>query len=436
MAQMERNGICVDVPYIEWTQRKIQRRIDHLTKTLESDKVFRRWKKVFGSRTKLGSRDQLAHVLFVEMKIPTEGRTKTRYSADVDALEDVKLPFVRRYLECEKLKNAKNTFLANILRETCDGRIHPNNNLNIPRTYRSSCDRPNFHNMPKHDELIHRLVRRALVASPDHCLVDLDFKGSEVCAAAWYHKDPNMLDYLADTTKDMHRDMGQQIYMVPRKLMTEPIRQAAKNKFVFPEFYADWWMQCAGYLWKAIDRMDLKTSNGVPLKKWLARKGILSLGTHDSKSVDPGSFEAHIQEVEHDFWYNRFAVYQQWKENWWEEYQKNGSFRMLSGFLVDGYINRKECINWPIQGTAFHCLLWCIIRIQHLLKKYRMRSRLIGQIHDSLISDTHKDELKDYTDLAVDVITRQLPKHWRWIITSMRVDVKVSPVGGNWYEEA
>jgi DNA polymerase I-like protein with 3'-5' exonuclease and polymerase domains len=65
-----------------------------------------------------------------------------------------------------------------------------------------------------------------------------------------------------------------------------------------------------------------------------------------------------------------------------------------------------------------------------------MRSRLIGQIHDSLISDTHKDELKDYTDLAVDVITRQLPKHWRWIITSMRVDVKVSPVGGNWYEEA
>jgi DNA polymerase-1 len=369
------------------------------------------------------------------MKIPSEGQTKTRQKADEKALEGVDLPFTRRYLQCEKLKKARNTYLNNILRETTDGIIHPNFNLHLVRTYRGSSDHPNFTNIPIKDPLIKKLIRRAFVARKGHFLVDLDFKGSEVNAASWYHKDPTMLEYIADPKKDMHGDMAEQIYMISKKQMTWGARDCAKNRFVFPQFYGDWWLACANNLWRGIDQMKLKTAKGMPMRKWLKKKGITSLGTGDPRNIDPDSFESHLEEVEYDFWNNRFSVYQGWKDVWWGDYQAKGFFRMLTGFIVSGNLNRKECINYPIQGTAFHCLLWCLIEISRLLRKYRMKALLVGQIHDDAVGDVPKKELKDYIDIALEVIIEKLPKHWPWIITPMRVEVEVTPIGGSWYEK-
>jgi DNA polymerase-1 len=436
MAEMEANGICVDVNYIKRTQAKIQKRVEHLTEQLKRDKIFKVWKSHFGSKTKIGSRSQLATLLFDIMNYPNEYKTATeRYSADVDALDDVGIPFTKRYIECEKLKKAKNTYLVNILRETVDGIIHPNFNLNTVRTYRGSSDHPNFTNMPMRDPLIKKLIRRSFKARKGCHMVDLDFKGSEVNAAAWYHKDPRMLRYIKTDPGKMHTDMARQIYMLPSKEMTPIIRYCGKNMFVFPQFYGDWWLSCAHSLWRAIDKLNLKTTSGIPLKKWLKKKGITELGTHDPKNVDGDSFEAHLKDVEYDFWHNRFGVYQDWKEEWWDEYQATGSFQMLTGFEVSGYINRKQAINWPIQGTAFHCLLWSLIRIGKLLRKYKMKSRLIGQIHDDAVGDVPKRELKDYIDIATEVVSVDLPKHWPFIITPMRVEVEVTPLGGSWYDK-
>lgn len=437
MGEMEANGLCVDTKYITRTQQKIQERIAHLTEQLKQDKLFKYWRRAYGSRTNLGSRTQLADVLFNVMKIPTENvtRTKTRYKADEDVLETLDLPFTKIYLQCEKLKKARNTYLNNILRETVNGIIHPNFNLHLVRTYRGSSDHPNFTNIPVKDPLIKKLIRRAFIARKGHCLVDLDFKGSEIGAAAWYHKDPMMLKYISDPKKDMHGDMGQQIYMLTKKQMTWGARDCAKNRFVFPQFYGDWWLACARNLWRGIDQMRLKTAKGMPMRKWLRQNGITSLGTGDPKNIDPESFEAHLKDVEHDFWNNRFSVYQDWKDDWWDDYQTKGFFRMLSGFIVSGNLGRKECINYPIQGTAFHCLLWCLIEISRLLKKYKMKALLVGQIHDDAVGDVPKKELKDYIDIALEVIIEKLPKHWPWIITPMRVEVEVTPIDGSWYQK-
>jgi DNA polymerase-1 len=435
MAEMEANGIRVDVDYIKRTQRKMDVRIGHLTERLKKDEIYKVWKDMFGWKMKLGSRTQLASVLFDKMGLKSNRQTATRAAADADALESLDVPFVNQYLHIEKLKKARSTYLANILFETVDGFIHPNFNLHLARTYRGSSDHPNFQNIPMRDALIKKLIRRSFIARPGHCLVDLDFKGSEVNAASWYHKDPVMLKYIATNPGKMHFDAAMQIYKLPAKLMTADIRYSAKNKFVFPEFYGDWWISCARNLWNAIDKMNLKTANDIPLKKWLAKKGIKSLGTGDPKNIGPKSFEAHLKNVEYDFWHNRFAVYQEWKEEWWEKYQERGWFQMLSGFRVSGYLNRKEVINYPVQGTAFHALLWCLIRISYLLKKYKMKTKLIGQIHDDAVSDVPEKELSNYIEIALDVITVQLKKHWPWIITPMQVEIETTPIDGSWYEK-
>jgi len=438
MAEMERNGIHVDVDYIIRTQKKIQRRIDQLTGELQQDKIYEQWKKTYHNKTNMGSRTQLADILFNVMKMPCETYTKgkTRQSADENALEDLGITFTKKYLQRAKLKNAKNTFLASILREVVDGYIHPNFNLHLVRTFRGQSDHPNFTNMPMRDLLIKKLIRRAIIPRPGHCIVDIDFKGSEVNAASWYHKDPTMLDYIRTDPGKIHTDMAQQIYMLPKKLMTDSIRYCGKNMFVFPQFYGDWWMSCARSLWRAMNIMNLKTAKGMPLRKWLERQNITSLGTHDPKDIDPKSFEAHLKDVEEDFWNNRFCVYQDWKDEWGDDYREKGYFRMLTGFVVSGYINRKDCICYPIQGTAFHCLLWCLIRINQSLRKYKMKTKLIGQIHDDAVADVPEKELENYIEIALDVITRQLKKHWPWIITPMRVEVEVTPVDGSWYEKS
>ena len=438
MAELEANGIRVDMKYTKQIQKKITKQIKHLTEQIKSDKIFKQWKKKYHVNTNLQSRAQLADILFNVMEYPCEGiqEGKTRVSADADALEGMNIPFVKRYIKIEKLKKANGTYIKNILRETgTDGIMHPNFSLHLARTYRGQSDHPNFTNIPVRDPLIKKLIRRSFIPRPGNRIVDADFKGSEVNAAAWYHQDPVMLKYIKTNPGRMHTDAARKIYMLPKDLMTPEIRYCGKNMFVFPQFYGDWWMSCAKSLWQAIDRLNLKTADGMPLKKWLKKQGIVSLGSGNPKDVRHNTFEYHVKQYENYFWNKQFKVYKQWKDDWWEDYQETGFIRFLTGFVVDGYLDRKQCINYPIQGTAFHCLLWCLIRISQLLKKYRMKTKLTGQIHDDIVSDTPDKELKNYLEIAMHVITVELKKQWSFITTPMQVEVEVTPINRSWYEK-
>lgn len=439
MERMEHNGLRVDTRYLENTKEKILKHCGKLSSDLGKDPIYATWTKRFGQKTKLLSRAQLGTILFDVMKIPYPAQDRTeegQWQTDVDVLEDIDLPFVRKYVELCKLLKCVNTYMANIAWETIDGICHPNFNLHLARTYRGTSDHPNFTNIPVRDAMIKKFVRRAIRARPGHRLVDLDFKGSEVNAAYWYHKDPVMGEYIRKDPGRMHFDAAKQLYMLTDALMTSEIRHCGKNMFVFPQFYGDWYISCARHLWKAIDRMHLKTKSGIPLKEWLRRQGITELGLCDPEHKPvPGTFEYNVREVERDFWQNRFKVYTTWKNEWWEKYQQQGWLQMLSGFQVSGLLNRKHCINYPIQGTAFHCLLWCLIRLQELLDRYHMKAMLVGQIHDDAVGDVPERELKDYVEIAQQVITIDLKKHWPWITTPMRVETEVTPVGGTWYQK-
>jgi len=438
MAELEANGIRVDMKYAKYIQKKITKQIKHLTEQIKNDEIYKVWKKKYSIKTNLQSRAQLADVLFNLMKYPSEGIAdgKTRISADAEALEGVKIPFVKRYVEIEKLKKANGTYIKNILIETnSDGIIHPNFSLHLARTFRGQSDHPNFTNIPTRDELIKRLIRRCFIPRPGNRIVDADFKGVEVTAAAWYHADPAMLHYIKTDPGRMHFDAAMAIYMLPKELMTNEARYNAKNKFIFPQFYGDWWLSCAKSLWQAIDRQNLKTANGMPLKKWLRHQGISCLGSGNPREVIPNSFEAHVRDYENYFWNKQFMVYKKWKDSWYSEYLDNGFVRFLTGFIVSGHLNRKQCINYPIQGTAFHCLLWCLIRIIKLLKKYNMKTLLVGQIHDDVVSDTPDKELKNYLEMAMHVITVELKKHWSFITVPMRAEIEVTPVDKSWYEK-
>lgn len=214
--------------------------------------------------------------------------------------------------------------------------------------------------------------------------------------------------------------------MIPKDKVSKKARYASKNKFVFPAFYGSYYKQIGPDLWNAIDELSLEV-DGVPMKKHLSNK------LHKKGDALFDAFVAHIQTVENSFWNQRFPVYTQWKKDWWDAYLKKGYFLTKTGFICRGKMKRNEAINYPVQGSAFHCLLWSFIEMTKALKKNKMKSVLIGQIHDSALGDVPEEELEDYIALFREISTERIRAAWDWIILPLDVEVEVTGLNESWY---
>jgi len=164
-------------------------------------------------------------------------------------------------------------------------------------------------------------------------------------------------------------------------------------------------------------------------------QGITKLGECDPE-FDPekGTFEYHVQKVERELW-SKFSVYAKWKDEIWNSYQNTGSLKMHTGFVVNTILKRNEVINYGTQGPAFHCLLWSLIQMVSWIEKHKMRSRVIGQVHDSLVCSVHPKELQDFLYHAKYVMTYLLPQKWKWITIPLETESSVAPVDANWTEQ-
>lgn len=442
LARIESNGIRIDVPLLIKTKENLKELMRTTMADLEKDQLWKDWRKRFGTNMNLRADDQKRFLIYDLLKIPkTRFTEKGNASVDDEVLQNVDHPFVKKLIEWGKYDKGLGTFLKGIEWELVGDRIHPNFHLDTVQTFRSSSSEPNFQNFPVRDKYMAKLIRSLFIASPQSVLQENDFKGIEVGISACYHQDPVFIEYLS--VGDMHRDMAAQCYMLEDRLdnwtfpTAKEIRYGAKNKFVFPEFYGAYWKQCAKDLWEWIAKGKLKAPDGRSLYEHLKDRGIKELGRcKDDEDPRPGTFEHHIKEVEKDFWQNRFRVYNSWKKEWWEAYQANGYFDLFTGMRIRGVYNRKQVCNYPIQGTAFHCLLWSLIQINRTLRKYRMKSLLVGQIHDSLLGDVRESELRDYLCIAEEVVTVKMRKHFEeWLRVPLEIEYEMAPPGRPWNDK-
>jgi len=449
LAQLEHNGIKIDRRYLEKKIIETDKRTKELKAKLQKDPIYKKtWQKRFGHKTDIANRNQLGVVLFEEMgyEYPThllshrdveeaEASKVKRRKCSEAILSSIDLPFVRDFIEMQGLAKDSDTFLKGILKELpADDCLRSFYNLNIPISFRSSSDTPDFQNFPTRDPASGKLIRTAFIPRKGRVLVEIDMKGAEVRVGYCHHKDPTMRKYLLDETTDMHRDMASQCYMIPADQVSKQARYSAKNQFVFAEFYGSYYLDCAKAMWDFAKKMKLATVDGVPLFEALAKKGIKELGACiPSQKPVRGTFEYHIQEVEKDFWGRRFKTYAAWKDSWYKQYLKVGYFQMKTGFVVAGSFNKKQVVNFPIQGASFHCLLWALVELQKWLNRGKMRSLIVGQIHDSILLDCTEEELEEVIAMAVYIMTDKLPQTWKWICIPMEVEVETSKT--NWHEK-
>lgn len=422
LSEIENNGIALDIDYLNSSKKVLKSKMDSMYKSLYSCKEYKVWKNKYGETMNLDSPDQMRDVLFGHFKYKSNKKTnKGLDSVDKSALKDIKKEFTDKILEIRKWNKLTSTYLNNFLREQWDGFIHPFFNLNNVTTFRGSSSNPNFQNIPKRDEEIMKYIRRAVVPRKDRMLVELDFSGLEVYVAACYHKDPVMIkDILAG---DMHRDTAILCFMLQPDEYNSKTRYCAKNMFVFPQFYGDYFKDCAVALWNAMTTMKLEVK-GEPMRDYLKSKGI-------KKYQD---FEDHIKDVEEKFW-NKYHVYRDWKNDFFEEYQRKGYVELYTGFKCRGVMKRNEAINYPIQGCAFHCLLYSLIKLHEWNKENGMKSMIVGQIHDSMVNDVHPEEYNEYLSKVKRVMTKEIAKDWDWITLPLKVSIDVCPMNEGWHKK-
>jgi DNA polymerase-1 len=440
LSRAEQQGIRVDTVYLERKKKQLTRRIDLLEEEFKDTKLYRHWEHTVHGKININSNTQLAHYLYNVKKIKIEKETVSGQGAtDDEALKQMNLPELNTLLEMRKLKKIRDTYLDSFDREQVDGYMHPFFNLHLVATFRSSSNSPNFQNIPKRDEETMQLVRKALFPRPGHQLLEADLSGAEVRLAACYHKDSTMIKYITNPKSDMHADMAKQLFIIDKfdkNLESHSLlRSATKNGFVFPQFYGDYYKNCAINLacnWGKLPQGKWGRGQGVPvdtenftLSDHFVSKGIISLD----------DFINHVKKIETDFWGNRFSEYAAWKERWYTIYKKYGYVDLLTGFRCSGYMDKKQTINFPVQGASFHCLLWSFTRIDEIMREEKWDTKLIGQIHDSIIFDVHPAELEHVKEVIKRVITVELREHWEWLIVPIDMDMEICGVDESWAEK-
>lgn len=436
-SEMHQHGIHIDSKHLKGEYKRLKKEISNLSKLLESHEEVKIWKRKYKDNFSFESDVQLSDILFKELHYEPTKFTKTgNPSVDKEALSALHSSFTDRLLKLRFYSKIQNTYLKSLIEETCNGYIHPFLNLQTARTYRSSGSFPNVQNQPIRDAEAGEIIRKAFIPREGRLLVGVDYGGIEVKTAALYHQDPTMLGYLRNPEEaDMHADFACLIFKLDdldtNNSGENKLRKATKNSFTFPQFYGDYYKNNATGFWEWLQFSGKKIKrnegpvirNDITIGQHLINKGV--------KNFD--QFVKHIKKVEHDMWNKRFPVYSKWKDKHYKEYLKNRFVTILSGFVCQGAMGKNDVINYPIQGLAFHCLLWSCIRLNKLLKKYKMKTKLIFQIHDEIVADVVPEELDDYLELLKQVMVEDLKTHWDFINVPLEIEVKKSEVDGNWF---
>lgn len=394
------------------------------------------WNKTFGHSTKITSSDQLQVILYDKMGFPILKKSNGgKGSVDEEALKEIGNDDLDLLLSIRGFKKIRDTYLAQFFREAANGYIHPACNLNLVETFRSSSSDPNFQNIPKHDEYAKKVCRSVLLPHPGQKLKEADYSKLEVSISECYHQDPTMMQYLISESNDLHGDMAKQIFFIKeinKKIKGHAtLRNASKNAYVFPQFYGDYYLNNAIGLckWVGLPKQGgFKPGTGIMLDDTIAISDHLI--KHKITSFE--KFADHMKKIERHFWEKRFPVYNQWKIDWIAKYHKLGYMQTYTGFRCSGLLRNNQIINFPVQGSAFHCLLWSLIELSKFLKKYKMKSSILFQIHDALILSVEPSEEKIIDEALKKIMTIDLPKAWKWIIVPLQIEIETGEINASW----
>jgi len=222
LAKMEQLGVGVDVGELERLRDDLVSECDRLEAAI---------KEQAGHDFNVNSTKQLREVLFEELELTPQKKTKTGYSTDAASLEKIRdqhpiVEYLLSYREVEKLRSTYGQGLLEVVGP--DSRIHATFNQTVARTGRLSSEDPNLHNIPVRSER-GREFRRAFVPKDGWKLLVADYNQIELRVIAHLAEDPGLINAF-ESGQDIHSATAASIFGVDPGAIT--VEQRSKAKMV------------------------------------------------------------------------------------------------------------------------------------------------------------------------------------------------------------
>ncbi len=390
LADMQISGFKIDKEKLKSFSAKLDIKINDL-----SGKIY----DLAGEEFNINSPKQLGIILFEKLKLTIIKKTKTGYSTSIEVLEKLKdeHKIIKLIIDYRQVAKLKSTYADGLLNEInpLTGKIHSNFNQTITATGRISSTEPNLQNIPIRLEL-GREVRKVFTASTDdYLLIDADYSQIELRVLAHISEDPKMIAAF-EKNEDIHTKTAAQVFEVDEKDVTPIMRNRAKA-------------------------VNFGIVYGI---------GDFSL----SQDLDITKQEAKI--YIDNYLKNYEKVHEYMKDI--VEYAKAKGFvttllnrkRYIPELKVKSFFTRsfgeRIAMNTPIQGSAADIIKIAMIRVHGELEERQLKSKLILQVHDELIVETHKSEI----DIVKEIVKRQMEN-----AVSLKVPLTIDlNMGKNWYD--
>lgn len=221
LVQVEERGIMLDAKILHSQAAELGEKIGAIVARVNEEA---------GYTVNLDSPIQLRKLLFEERGLPTGRKTKTGYSTDARALEELSLldPIVKDILVYRSLTKLKGTYLDTFpgLINERTGRLHTSFHQAVAATGRLSSSDPNLQNIPIRTAEGRR-IREAFVAPEGQHLVALDYSQIELRVLAHLSGDPNLRSAFVDDV-DVHRRTAAEVFDIAEDEVTDEQRRIAK----------------------------------------------------------------------------------------------------------------------------------------------------------------------------------------------------------------
>lgn len=374
LADMEMWGIKVDSRTLKGLSSELQESLKH-----EEKKIYALSEDPFN----INSPQQLGHVLFEKMGLPSLRRTKkTRgFSTSMDVLQELSRDFkIAEYiLEYRKLSKLKSTYAdaLPLLVNPDTGRIHTSYNQTVAATGRLSSSDPNLQNIPARGEWGQRF-RQAFVPEPRHLFLAADYSQIELRVLAHLSEDAALIE-IFQKDRDVHQETAAQVFGDSSLLFPEEQRRRAKIinfSMIYGASAFSLGKELGTSTSEAQEFIDIYFSKYPKVHEYLER--CVSDATEKGYSETLFGRKRQVPELKHS---NRMS-------------QQAG---------------RRVALNTPIQGTAADIIKKAMIDIWREIKKKNLKTRMILQVHDELVFEVPKSEVDEVDSLVKKRMENVLP---------------------------
>jgi len=397
LAFMEIEGIKVDNKFLNTLSLKFEKKIEKIQK-----EIFKISKKEFN----IASPKQLGEIIYNDLKIAGLKKTKKgSFATSASVLEDLAFKgheFAKLVLDWRQLSKLKNTYSDSLPEHLNPNtkRVHTSFLLAATTTGRLASSDPNLQNIPIKTE-DGRDIRKAFIAEKDNVLISADYNQIEMRILADL-ADVKELKKAFKNNEDIHSLTASQIFNIDIKKVDKDQRRKAKA-INFGIIY-----------------------------------GISQYGL--AKQINVSNYEA---EEFLNAYFAKFPEIKIYMDNTIKFCRKSGYVNNIFGrrshfnsindknFNVRNF-QERAAINAPIQGSASEIMRLAMIRIDKKLEEEKsIKSKMLLQIHDELIFEVKKDEIKKMMKIIKDEMISVANSDYHSFSIPLTVDINS---GNNWGE--